>query len=64
MLIGRIIGRTSPERFSFEVSGIVKKMDFIAVRDPERHWVLGRIDGITQDGSRAVAKVSVSGYVD
>jgi hypothetical protein len=64
MLVGRIVGRTSPEWFEFEVTNIVKKMDFIATRDPERHWILGRIEGITQEKDKAIAKVSVIGYVD
>jgi len=64
MLIGRIVGRTSPERFEFEVTDIIKKMDFIAVRDPEKHWILGRVEGITQEREKAIAKVSVIGYTD
>jgi len=64
MLVGRIIGRTSPEWFDFEVTDVVKKMDFVAVRDPERHWVLGRIEGIIQEREKATAKVSVIGYTD
>ena len=64
MLVGRIVGRTSPEKFQFEVSNVIKKMDFIAARDPERHWVLGRIEGITQEKDKAMAKVSVVGYAD
>ena len=64
MLVGRIIGRTSPEWFDFEVTDVVKKMDFVAVRDPERHWVLGRIEGIIQEKEKAKAKVSVIGYTD
>ena len=64
MLVGRIIGRTSPEKFEFEVTDVVKKMDFIATRDPERHWILGRIEGITQEKNKTVAKVSVIGYTD
>ncbi len=64
MLVGRIIGKTSPEWFDFEVTDIVKKMDFVALRDPERHWVLGRIEGIIQEKEKAAAKVSVIGYTD
>ncbi|MDI6826473.1 MAG: ATP-binding protein [Candidatus Aenigmarchaeota archaeon] len=64
MLVGRIVGRTSPEWFMFEVSGVMKKMDFIATRDPEKHWVLGRIEGITQERDKAIARVSVIGYTD
>jgi len=64
MLVGRIVGRTSPEKFQFEVSNVIKKMDFIATRDPERHWVLGRIEGIVQEKDKAVAKVSIIGYTD
>ena len=64
MLVGRIIGKTAPERFEFEVTDIVKKMDFVAVKDPERHWILGRIEGITQEKEKAMAKVSVVGYTD
>ena len=64
MLVGRIVGRTSPEWFEFEVTDIIKKMDFIAVRDPERHWILGRVEGITQEKEKAIAKVSVIGYTD
>ena len=64
MLVGRIIGRTSPEWFQFEVTNTIKKMDFIAVRDPERHWVLGRIEGIIQEKDQTIARVSVIGYTD
>lgn len=64
MLIGRIVGKTSPEWFNFEVSGIIKKMDFIATRDSERHWILGRVEGIIQEGSKTIAKVSTIGYSD
>ncbi len=64
MLVGKIVGKTSPESFRFEVSDIIRKMDFVAVRDPERHMVLGRIDEISQKGDKAVAEVSVIGYKD
>jgi len=64
MLIGKIIGKTTPESFYFEVSGIVKKLDFVAVRDPEKHWILGRIDDLFRDKERTVAKVTVVGYKD
>jgi DNA helicase HerA-like ATPase len=64
MLVGKIVGRTSPESFVFEVSKIIRKMDFVAVRDPENHWVLGRIEAIHQEKDRTLAKVSVIGYVD
>lgn len=64
MLVGKIVGRTSPEWFQFEVTNIVKKMDFVAAMDPERHWVLGRIEGIVQERDKARAKVYVIGYAD
>lgn len=64
MLVGRIVGKTSPESFNFEVTGIIRKMDFIATRDPERHWVLGRIDDIIQQDEQTLANVSVLGYAD
>lgn len=64
MLVGRIIGKTSPEWFNFEVSSIVKKMDFIATKDPEKHWILGRIESIVQEKDKAVARVAVIGYAD
>jgi len=64
MLVGRIIGKTSPEWFEFEVTDVIKKMDFIATRDPERHWVLGRIESIIQEKNKTIAKVSVIGYTD
>jgi len=64
MLVGKIIGKTSPERFHFQVTDLIRKMDFIAVRDPERHLVLGRIDGIIQEKEQTIARVSVIGYED
>ncbi|MEM5777489.1 MAG: DUF87 domain-containing protein, partial [Candidatus Aenigmatarchaeota archaeon] len=64
MLVGRIIGKTSPESYSFEVTGIIRKMDFVATRDPEKHWVLGRIDDIIQQETQTTATVSVIGYAD
>jgi len=64
MLVGRIIGRTSPEWFDFEVTSVIKKMDFVATRDPEKHWVLGRVEGIIQERDKAIARVSVIGYTD
>lgn len=64
MLVGKIIGKTSPESFYFQVTDIIRKMDFVAVRDPERHLVLGRVDGITQEKDKALARVSVIGYTD
>ena len=64
MLVGRIIGKTSPEWFHFEVTAVIKKMDFVAMRDPERHWVLGRVEGITQEKDKAIARVSTIGYTD
>ena len=54
MLVGRIIGKTSPEWFNFEVSSAIKKMDFVATRDPEKHWVLGRVEGIIQEKEKAI----------
>ncbi|OGI15060.1 hypothetical protein A3K63_05175, partial [Candidatus Micrarchaeota archaeon RBG_16_49_10] len=64
MLVGKIVGRTSPESFVFEVSSIIRKMDFIATRDPEKHWILGRVEEIAQEKDKTLAKVSVIGYVD
>ncbi|MEM0473650.1 MAG: ATP-binding protein, partial [Candidatus Aenigmatarchaeota archaeon] len=64
MLVGRIIGKTSPESYMFEVTGIIRKMDFVATKDPERHWVLGRIDDIIQQETQTTATVSVIGYAD
>jgi len=64
MLIGKIIGKTTPERFHFEVTDIIRKLDFVAIRDRERHWVLGRIDSIFQEKDKTIAKVSVIGYKD
>ena len=64
MLVGRIIGKTSPESYMFEVTGIIRKMDFVATKDPERHWVLGRIDDIIQQETQTTATVSVIGYTD
>jgi len=64
MLVGKIIGKTSPELFHFQVTDVIRKMDFIAVRDPERHLVLGRVDGIIQEKDKAVARVSIIGYTD
>ena len=64
MLVGKVVGKTSPEWFYFEVSGVIKKMDFVALRDQERHWILGRVEGIVQEKNRAIAKVFVIGYVD
>ncbi len=64
MLVGRIIGKTSPENYQFEVTGIIRKMDFIATRDPERHWILGRVDEIIQEKEQTLATVSVLGYTD
>ncbi|MCS7135226.1 MAG: ATP-binding protein [Candidatus Aenigmarchaeota archaeon] len=64
MLVGKIIGKTSPESYNFEVTGIIRKMDFVATRDPERHWVLGRIDDIIQQETQTIATVSVIGYAD
>jgi len=64
MLIGRVIGKTTPESFYFEVTDVVRKMDFVAVRDPEKHWILGRIDDLFRDKEKTVAKVTVIGYKD
>ncbi|MEM5793309.1 MAG: ATP-binding protein [Candidatus Aenigmatarchaeota archaeon] len=64
MLVGKIVGKTSPEMFYFEVSDVIRKMDFVATRDPERHLVLGRVEGIMQERDRAIAKVSVIGFID
>ena len=64
MLVGKIIGKTSPENYQFEVTGIIRKMDFVAARDPERHWILGRIDDIIQDKDLTLASVSVLGFAD
>lgn len=64
MLVGRIIGKTSPETFNFEVTGVIRKMDFVATRDPERHWVLGRIEDIVQEKEQTLATVSVLGYAE
>jgi hypothetical protein len=64
MLVGRIIGKTTPERFFFEVTEIIKKFDFVATRDPERHWILGRVDSIFQEKDKTIARVSVIGYKD
>ena len=64
MLVGKIIGKTSPESFHFQVTDVIRKMDFIAVRDPERHLILGRVDGIIQERDQAIARVSIIGYTD
>src|SRR3989338_661028 len=64
MLVGKIIGKTSKENYQLEVTGIIRKMDFVAARDPERHWILGRIDDIIQDKDLTLASVSVLGFAD
>ncbi len=64
MLVGKIIGKTSPESFHFQVTDVIRKMDFIAVRDPERHLILGRVDGIIQERDQAIARVSIIGYTN
>lgn len=64
MLLGKVSGRVTTGGFSFGAEARVKKMQYVALKDSEGHWVLGCINSLVRYGSDTVAKVSVIGYRD
>ncbi|NOX71979.1 MAG: ATP-binding protein [Candidatus Micrarchaeota archaeon] len=64
MLLGKISGRVTTQKFSFVAEARVKKMQYIAVKDSEGNWVLGYINSLVRYGNETIAKVMIIGYRD
>ena len=64
MFLGKITGKVTTGEFKFEAEATVRKLDYVAIKDPEGKWVLGYIDSIERFAKKIVAKVQVIGYRD
>lgn len=64
MLLGKISGRVTTKRVTFEAEARVKKLDYISIKDPEGRWILACIDSVTRYETKTVASARVVGYRD
>lgn len=64
MILGRISGRITTDRISFEADARVKKMDYVSVKDPEGKWILACIDSVVRYTAKTVASARIIGYRD
>lgn len=63
-MLGKISGKITTTGFGFEAEARVKKLDYIAVKDPEGRWILACIDSIVREGSSTIARANIIGYRD
>ncbi len=63
MLIGEVIGKTTPKEFSCKLYQEAKTHDFVAVKDQYNKWVLGFIENIeTLPEGEMIANCRLIGY--
>jgi len=63
MLIGEVVGKTTPKEFSFKLYQEAKTHDFVAVKDQHNKWVLGFIENIeTLPEGDMIANCRLIGY--
>jgi DNA helicase HerA-like ATPase len=64
MLLGKISGKVDTRSFNFEAEAKIKKLQYLAVKDPEGHWMLSYVDSITRYADQTVGRAEVIGYRD
>ncbi len=64
MILGRVIGKASTIKFSFEVSGEAKKFQYVQVYHKENGYVLCQIIEIVSDYEKSIAYCNIIGYND
>jgi DNA helicase HerA-like ATPase len=64
MLLGKISGRITTKRVSFETEARVKKLDYVSIKDPEGKWILANIDSVTRYEHKTMASARIIGYRD
>ncbi len=63
MLLGEIVGKTTPKEFSFKLFQEAKTHDFVAVKDQHNKWILGYIENIeTLPEGDMIANCRLIGY--
>jgi DNA helicase HerA-like ATPase len=63
-MLGRISGRITTKKLSFEADARVRKLDYVSIKDPEGRWILGNIDTVTRYEKKTMASARVIGYRD
>ncbi len=64
MILGKISGRITTKKVSFEAEARIRKLDYVSIKDPEGRWILGNIDSVTRYESKTMASARVIGYRD
>ena len=64
MMLGRISGRITSKKVSFEAEARVQKLDYVSIKDPEGRWILGNIDSVTRYETKTVSTARIIGYRD
>ncbi|MBS3137607.1 ATP-binding protein [Candidatus Woesearchaeota archaeon] len=64
MLLGKIIGKTSTQRFEFYVETETKKFEYITVNHPSYNKVLCQIIELEKTAAHITAKCNIIGYKD
>tara|TARA_Y100000034_G_C6885217_1_gene406343 strand:- start:24 stop:1973 length:1950 start_codon:yes stop_codon:yes gene_type:complete len=64
MILGRITGKASTTKFSFEVSGEAKKFQYVQVHHKEHEYVLCQIIELVTDYEKTTAYCNIIGYKD
>ncbi len=64
MILGKVSGRITTGRISFEADARVRKMDYVSIKDPEGKWILACIDSVVRYTEKTMASARVIGYRD
>ena len=62
MILGRIVGKATTIKFSFEVSGDAQKFGYVQVHHQDYGFVLGQITEITKEYDKTLAFSNIIGY--
>lgn len=62
MLLGKIVGKVTTQEFSFNITGKVKKFDFVQTMHPLHDFVLSQVVDIRSDEQKSIALCQVLGY--
>ncbi len=62
MILGKIIGRITTQEFTFDITGKVKKFDYVQVLHPMHGYVLCQVIDIRVDETKRRALCQVLGY--
>lgn len=64
MIVGRIIGKVTTNRFEMLISDEVKKFEYVQVHHKSYGYVLCQIVEITKDAQQTIGICNVLGYID